>query len=54
MTSTTDPDRCAVCSRHIGKTATRYLIHRQHVACTMCVFNDRSPERARPLGRVCI
>lgn len=49
MTPTTDPNHCAVCTRPIGKTATRYLIRRQHIVCTMCVFNDRSPERTRHL-----
>lgn len=49
MTKAPDPDHCAVCARHIGKTATRYLIHRQHVACTTCVFNDRSPHRTKHL-----
>lgn len=44
-----DPDSCHICERHIGKTRSRYLIRDQHVVCTMCLFNDRRPERTRAL-----
>lgn len=43
------PEHCAVCDRPIGKASTRYLIRQHHVVCTMCIFNDRTPERTREL-----